>query len=220
MKTFKEFVNESVRDFLKPKPKDEIKEILNRLPERERIVKGIKMDVYDDSDVDEMLGGLSPREYYIRSMMIERGLPVEKRRLVTKAMSLIKPYKKVKIGDLLTVPPVNKTNFLLNSEVETPQPLLQIVKKITFFNREEFNNFILEHRDSTFDDVIADDTIRRIYQANSWKKVNCVIAVLRNRNQYGSFERKKNTQIIYDYGITTGVFRYTKEELDEYEKGH
>ena len=225
VKEFKELLNyagslyESVRDFLTPKPKDEIKEILDKLPERERIVRGIKMEVYDDKDVDEMLKGLSPREYFIRSMMIERNLPVEKRRLVDKVMPLIKPYKKIKIGDLLTVPPVNKSNFLLSDISDIPNPLLEIVHKITFFNRDEFNKFLKEYEENTHNDVIADEYIRKVYQTNSWKKINCVVAVLKNRNRYGSFERRKNTYIVYDYGKTTGVFRYTKEELDEYEKG-
>jgi ankyrin repeat protein len=206
--------NESIRDFLKPKSKDEIKQVLDKLPERERLVKGIKMDVYDDKDVDEMLGGLSPREYFIRSMMIEKSLPVEKRRLVTKAMSLIKPYKKVKIGDLLTVPP---TITLYGEKTDIPQPLLEIVQKITFFNRDEFHKFIKEYQEDTKNDVMSDEYIKHIYQTNSWKKVNCVIVVAKNRNKHGSFERRKNTYIVYDYGKTTGVFQYTKNEIEEYE---
>lgn len=210
-------INESVRDFLKPKPKDEIKEILDKLPERERLVKGIKMEVYDEKDVDEMLGGLSPREYFIRSMLIEKGLPIEKRKFHEKSMSLIKPYKKVRIGDLLTVPPELEYSQGINDY--QPQPLLEIVQKITFFNREEFQRFIKEHQETTSHDVKSDTYIRHLYQTNSWKKINCVVAVSKNRNRYGSFERKKNTFIIYDYGKTTGVFKYTDKEIEEYEKG-
>ena len=205
-------VLESVRDMMTPKPKEEMKKIIERLPERERLAKGINMGIYDQKDIDEMLNGLSPREYFIRSFMIERNIPFKERKLLPKVQQLIKSYKRIRVGDLLTVatPSINH----ISGKGDYP-PLMKIIQKITFKSRDEFFGFIKEYQRSTSADVFADDIIKDIYRAYSWKKVNAVVVERKHWSRYGYYEKHKSSYIIYDYGVTTGVFTYTKKELEE-----
>ena len=207
-------LKESVRDMMTPKPKDEMKKIIERLPERERLAKGIEMDVYSKEDIDEMLHGMSPREYFINSFIIEKRIPFSDRKLLPKAKQLIKLYKKVRIGDLLTAT-TSSINYGLNKE-EYP-PLMKIIKKITFKSREEFYRYIKEYQQTTHADVFADNIIKDIYKAYSWKKINTVMVERKHWSKYNHYEKQKTSHIIYDYGITTGVFPYTKKELEEFD---
>lgn len=193
-------VKESVRDFMKPKPKDELRQVLDRLPERERLAKGISMEVFDQEEIDKMLGGMTPREFFLNTFVIEKNKPFGNRKLLQKAIKLIKPYKRVRPGDLLTISSIYKP--------EKDIPLGKIVKKEVFKNREEFKDYMKEKG------IDGDDGIKQTYQKNTWKKVNCVIAdVFMQRNDWSDPETHR---VIFEYGTTTGVFHYTQKELEDY----
>jgi hypothetical protein len=204
-------VNESIRDFMTPKSKDELKSVLDKLPETQRLSKGISMGVYTEDDFGDLLKGLSPREYFIKSTIMELSVPTKHIGLVDKIRTFIKPYKKVKIGDLLTVAP----RVILDKH-DTPNPLYKIIHKHVFFNRDDFYKFVKEYQMGTTAGVDIDSEIKNIYQANSWLKVNAVIVTNPKHNRYGQYDPKRTQHIIYAYGKTTGVFPYTKREIDEY----
>jgi hypothetical protein len=204
-------VNESIRDFMTPKSKDELKSVLDKLPETQRLSKGISMGVYTEDDFKDLLKGLSPREYFVKSTIMELSKPTERMGLVDKIRTFIKPYKKVRIGDLLTVAP-----RVLMDKNETTYPLYKIIHKHVFFNRDDFYKFVKEYQLGTTAGVDIDSEIKSIYQTNSWMKINAVIVTNPKHNRYGQYDPKKTQHIIYAYGKTTGVFPYTKKELDEY----
>ena len=209
--------NESVRDFLKPKPKEEIKKIIDRLPERERLAKGIKMDVFTKEEIDEMLNGMSPREYFLNSFVIEKGRKFNERPMLDKARKLMKPFKRVRIGDLLTYGAIGNSYDPIGKP-KNDFPMGKVIEKLIFKERTEFWDYVkLRQLSNKKIKLEVDERLRSVYQTNSWMKVNCVVMEIRKPEwQHG---KPILYNIIYEYGTTSGVFDYTKKDLEnsEYE---
>jgi hypothetical protein len=210
---------ESVRDFLKPKPKEEIKKIIDRLPERERLAKGIKMDVFSKEEIDEMLNGMSPREYFLNSFVIEDRKKFNERPMLDKARKLMKPFKRVRIGDLLTYCSISSSyDSMVLMKSKKDFPMGKVIEKLIFKEKTEFWDYVkLRQLSNKKIKLEVDERLKSIYQTNTWMKVNCVVMEIWKPEWVDG--RPILYNVIYEYGTTAGVFNYTKKDLEnsEYE---
>lgn len=157
-------INESVRDKMTPKSEEELDQIMNRM---------------------------TPREMFLKSFSITiDNIHPTKRPLYPRAMKFMKPFKDVRIGDLLTVSPYPGNRDL---------PLYPIKEKITFKNKEEY----LEYKKNNPKVVIADQALDMLFNFHKEPSSQNAVVVF------------MGADLIFPYGqMWTGVFPYTKEELD------
>jgi hypothetical protein len=154
-----------------------------------------KMTPKSEEELDQIMSRMTPREMFLKSFSITiDNIHPTKRPLYPRAMKFMKPFKDVRIGDLLTISPYPGNRDL---------PLYPIKEKITFKNKEEYYEYKIDNPRV----VIADQSLDMLFNTDS-KSQNAVVIEM-------------GVDLLFPYGqVWCGVFPYTDEELKLRAKPH
>jgi len=200
MKTFKEFINESVKDLLKPKSEEEIKKQLKSLNVFDRIYKIQKYDLYGN-----IYNNLLPTKEELEKELKKLGAfdqirMIDKYDLDKSLMPSVKEMEKAYLKDLEEG---NKEHTTLDTiKYAIKHQLLNLLKKAL----DKAKNGDLTHREGELIQIVA-----------SHKNMK-IIELLRKRfkKNWSSVKNKQNVDNTIFYSLV--LFRINDEAIKFYNK--